>query len=295
MALGAPTPSALPALSSSKSHMGGQAEEGYSRQADWKAAFCHCALEFPHQDASGDRPPSTLPRGGGRENQSPGVASELGHSLGLAFPMSRARISWAALGEKHKITKIRGCWVQGMWGQGDRDKQRDPSTPPGVGRERPKRRGSSSSVYSTHGPHHGGEPLNPSQAPSPCNFSVVLTAPAWSGVSSGGSGSTLIAPAGPPPLAGWLSLPNLSPPHFSIFISVSISSSLSFPLSLPLSLCHLVYPFCLCFSLSRSLHLRFSLSFSPLFVCLSPYPTCLSLCLCLWASISPFDPTNFTT
>lgn len=105
MALGAPTPFALPALSSSKSHMGGQAEEGYSRQADWKAAFCHCALEFPHQDASGDRPPSTLPRGGGMENQSPGVASELGHSLGLAFPMSRARISWAALGEKHKITK----------------------------------------------------------------------------------------------------------------------------------------------------------------------------------------------
>lgn len=49
------------------SHTGGgggvpPSQGGYSRGGGWKAAFCHRALELPHQDSSGDRPPSTLLR-----------------------------------------------------------------------------------------------------------------------------------------------------------------------------------------------------------------------------------------
>lgn len=55
-----PPPLPFLGLPAPESHTGGLSQGGYSRGGGWKAVFCHRALEFPHQDSSGDRPPSTL-------------------------------------------------------------------------------------------------------------------------------------------------------------------------------------------------------------------------------------------
>lgn len=77
---------------------GGAGRGSYSRRGGWKAACCHCALEFPHQDASGDGPPSTLQRGGG------------GRTRALASPVNLGtHWAWLSPGAGQGPARRRSC------------------------------------------------------------------------------------------------------------------------------------------------------------------------------------------
>lgn len=81
---------------------GGQAEEGYSRRGGWKAACCHCALEFPHQDAGRQ---ASIHVAEGVAGRARALASPVTWALtGPGFPQEEGKDQ---PGDSREVTKIR--------------------------------------------------------------------------------------------------------------------------------------------------------------------------------------------
>lgn len=145
---------------------GGAGRGSYSRRGGWKAACCHCALEFPHQDASGDGPPSTLQRGGGGRTRALASPVNLGtHWAWLSPGAGQGPARRRSCGNmKSQKSEVAGC--KGQETRRLRQAGRTQSAPAGVGRERPKRR-APPSVYSPKCPPSPWRGAPSSQVPLP--------------------------------------------------------------------------------------------------------------------------------